>query len=134
MKKVLDFLRDNKVFYLATVDGDKPRVRPFGVAIEYKGKLCICTSSVKDVYRQLTVNPNAEISATAPDGAFLRVAGPLAVVRDAAVQAAFFEALPLLREIFAGDAAATFTALAFETATATFQACLNGQRDTTQLY
>jgi uncharacterized pyridoxamine 5'-phosphate oxidase family protein len=53
MNEVLQFLEDNPVFYIATVDGDTPKVRPFGFVMEYDGKLCFCTSNQKNVYRQL---------------------------------------------------------------------------------
>ncbi|MDR3263300.1 MAG: pyridoxamine 5'-phosphate oxidase family protein [Clostridiales bacterium] len=124
MQRVLNFLQDNKIFYLATTDGDQPRVRPFGIAIEYKGKLCIGTGSGKDVYKQLIANPKAEISATDKDGVFLRVSGTLKTVNDTAAKEKFFEVLPRLKVLYSGDTAQTFTVLAFENAQAVFQ---NGQ-------
>ena len=57
MEKTLQFLKDAKVYYLATVDGDQPRVRPFGTVNIFDGKLYIQTGKVKDVSRQLHANP-----------------------------------------------------------------------------
>jgi uncharacterized pyridoxamine 5'-phosphate oxidase family protein len=53
MKEVLDFLKKNNTFYVATVDGDKPAIRPFGAVTEINGKLYIVTNNKKDVYKQM---------------------------------------------------------------------------------
>ena len=63
MDKVLKFLKDVETYYLATVEGDQPRVRPFGTAHVFEGKLYIQTGKVKDVSKQLHQNPKAEICA-----------------------------------------------------------------------
>ena len=57
MERVVKFLKDAGVYYLATVEGDQPRVRPFGTAHVFEGKLYIQTGKVKDVSRQLLANP-----------------------------------------------------------------------------
>ena len=84
MERVCEFLKKAEVYYLATVEGDQPRVRPFGTAHIYDGKLYIQTGKVKPVSKQLAVNPKAEICAF-KDGAWLRVAGEL--VNDDSVEA-----------------------------------------------
>ena len=84
MKRVCDFLKKAGVYYLATVDGDQPRVRPFGTAHIFEGKLYIQTGKVKPVSKQLEANPKAEICAF-KDGAWLRVAGEL--VNDDSIEA-----------------------------------------------
>ena len=61
MDKVLKFLKDAETYYLATVEGDQPRVRPFGTVHVFEGKLYIQTGKVKDVSKQLHQNPKAEI-------------------------------------------------------------------------
>lgn len=76
MERVVKFLKDAETYYLATVDGDQPRVRPFGTAHIFEGKLYIQTGKVKDVSRQLHANPKAEICAF-KNGEWLRVAGEL---------------------------------------------------------
>ena len=72
MNEVLEFLKKYHVFYLATVEGDQPRVRPFGVAEEYNGKLYTQTGKKKNVAQQLKANPKAEICCFG-DGKWLRI-------------------------------------------------------------
>ena len=76
MERVVKFLKDAGVYYLATVEGDQPRVRPFGTAHVFEGKLYIQTGKVKDVSRQLLANPKAEICAFL-NGEWIRIAGEL---------------------------------------------------------
>ena len=59
--RVLNFLKEAKVFYIATIDGNKPRVRPFGGISEFEGKLYIPTNNQKKVFKQMMENPNIEI-------------------------------------------------------------------------
>lgn len=73
MKRVYDFLKKSEVYYLATVEGDQPRVRPFGTVNEFEGKLYIQTGKVKPTSHQLAVNPKAEICAFT-EGSWIRVA------------------------------------------------------------
>ena len=63
MHEVYEFLKSAGVYYLATVDGDQPRVRPFGTIDLYDGRLYIQTGKSKDVANQLKANPRIEISA-----------------------------------------------------------------------
>ena len=84
MQKVCKFLKDAGVYYLATVEGDQPRVRPFGTAHIFDGKLYIQTGKVKPVSKQIAANPKVEISAF-KDGVWLRVAGEL--VEDDRIEA-----------------------------------------------
>ena len=84
MERIYNFLKEAEVYYLATVDGDQPRVRPFGTVNIFEGKLYIQTGKVKPVSKQLAVNPKAEICAF-KKGAWLRVAGEL--VNDDRVEA-----------------------------------------------
>lgn len=79
MKTVYDFLKKCKVYYLATVDGDQARVRPFGTIDMFEDKLYIQTGKVKDVSKQMQADPKVELCAF--DGEkWLRVAAT--VVRD----------------------------------------------------
>ena len=84
MEKVCEFLKSAGVYYLATVEGDQPRVRPFGTAHIFDGKLYIQTGKVKPVSKQLAVNPKCEICAF-KDGVWLRVAAEL--VEDDRIEA-----------------------------------------------
>ncbi len=73
MEEILAFLKQAGTYYLATVEGDQPRVRPFGTAELFEGKLYIQTGKVKDVSKQIHANPKIEICAF-KDGTWLRVA------------------------------------------------------------
>ena len=100
---VLEFLKKTKTFYLATVEGDQPRVRPFGAICEFEDKLYIQTGRVKNVYKQLKANPKAGICAF--DGkAWVRIAATF--VEDDRVEAeeAMLDANPGLKKMYAaGD-------------------------------
>jgi len=72
MQEVYDFLKKCETYYLATMDGDQPRVRPFGTIDLFEGKLYIQTGKSKDVSKQMKANPKIEISGMA-DGKWIRV-------------------------------------------------------------
>ena len=74
MDKVLKFLKDVETYYLATVEGDQPRVRPFGTAHVFEGKLYIVTNNKKDVYNQMKVNGKVEMCGM-NKGTWIRVKG-----------------------------------------------------------
>ncbi len=76
MEEVQKFLKDCGVYYLATIDGDKPRVRPFGTAEIFEKRLYIQTGKKKEVYKQIEKNNNIEICAF-KDGKWIRVSGKL---------------------------------------------------------
>ena len=99
MKRVYDFLKKAEVYYLATVEGDQPRVRPFGTVNEFEGKLYIQTGRVKPVSHQLTANPKAEICAFT-DGAWVRISCEL--VEDDRLEAkkSMLDAYPNLRHMY----------------------------------
>lgn len=95
LKQVEQFLNDAGVYFLATLDGDQPRVRPFGTAHLFEGRLYIQTGKVKAVSRQLHANPKAELCAF-KDGRWLRVAATLVPDERRAAKATFcsFTAAP----------------------------------------
>ena len=70
MNEAVRFLRDCGTFYLATEDGDQPRVRPFGAVMEYEGKIYLSTSNTKNVFHQMKKNPKVEIAAAKDGGEF----------------------------------------------------------------
>ena len=74
-EEILEFLKENPTFYLATVDGYLPRVRPIGFAMWYNGHLCIALGKHKAAYKQLLDNTNLEICAANDRGEWLRVQG-----------------------------------------------------------
>ena len=99
MQRVLDFLKKAEVYYLATVEGDQPRVRPFGTIHEFEGKLYIQTGKIKPTSQQLKANPKAEICAFC-EGAWVRVACEL--IEDDRVEAkkSMLDAYPMLRGMY----------------------------------
>ena len=120
METVLQFLKDAETYYLATVEGNQPRVRPFGTAHIFEGKLYIQTGKVKDVSKQLHANPKAEICAF-KGGEWIRVAGEL--VEDDRVEArqSMLDAYPSLQKMYAADDGNT-EVFYFKNATATISA------------
>ena len=118
MERVCKFLKDAGTYYLATVEGDQPRVRPFGTAHIFEGRLYIQTGKIKPVSRQLAANPKAEICAF-HNGTWLRVAGEL--VEDDRVEArkTMLDAYPNLRKMYDENDGNT-QVLYFKNAVATF--------------
>ena len=102
LKKVLEFLDKAETYYLATVDGDQPRVRPFGTALVYNDKLYIQTGKVKPVSKQLAKNPKAEICAF-KDGAWVRISGELVEDDNREVKTLMLEKMPVLRHMYNED-------------------------------
>ena len=103
MEKALEFLKNAGTYYLATVEGDQPRVRPFGTANGFEGKLYIQTGLSKDVAKQLLANPKAEICAF-KGGKWIRIAGELVLDERIEAQKAMLDAYPSLRGRYAeGD-------------------------------
>ena len=130
MEKVCQFLKEAGVYYLATVEGDQPRVRPFGTAHLFEGKLYLQTGKVKSVAKQIANNPKVEICAF-KDGTWLRIAAELA--EDDRVQArkSMLDAYPDLRAmydendgntevLYLKNATATFSSFTAPTETITF--------------
>lgn len=118
MERVCKFLKDAGVYYLATAEGDQPRVRPFGTAHIFEGKLYIQTGKIKPTSRQLLENPKAEICAFL-DGTWVRLAGEL--VEDDRVEArkSMLDAYPNLRRMYDENDGNT-QVFYFRNATATF--------------
>ena len=102
LERICKFLDDCGTYYLATAEGDQPRVRPFGTALVYDGKLYIQTGKVKSVSRQLAANPKAEICAFR-DGTWLRVSGEL--INDDRLEAktAMLEKYPSLKAMYSAE-------------------------------
>lgn len=118
VEKVYEFLKDAQTYYLATIDGDQPRVRPFGTVNIFEGKLYIQTGKSKDVSKQLHANPKAEICAF-KDGVWLRVAGELIEDDRREARASMLDAYPELRNMYSEDDGNT-EVFYIQNATATF--------------
>ena len=102
MQEVYDFLKKCGTYYLATVEGDQPRVRPFGTALLYRGRLYIQTGKVKSVSKQIAANPKVELCAF-KDGRWLRLAGELVNDDDRAAKAAMLDKMPSLKAMYSAD-------------------------------
>ncbi|MDO5485968.1 MAG: pyridoxamine 5'-phosphate oxidase family protein [Sarcina sp.] len=100
MSKIHDFLNEAGVFFLATVDGDQPKLRPLGFHMEMEGKEMFGVGDFKDVYKQMTVNPKVEIVAAKPDGHWLRYTGRVVFDTDPKYEAAGLEVMPMLKDIY----------------------------------
>ena len=120
MQKVYEFLKEAETYYLATVEGDQPRVRPFGTVNIFEGRLYIQTGKVKPVSHQLAANPKAEICAF-KNGEWLRLSGTL--VEDDRLEAkkAMLDSYPNLRAMYDENDGNT-QVLYFKDATATISA------------
>lgn len=100
MEKVLQFLKDNSVFYFATEDGDKPKVRPLGFCMEFEGKIYFGIGKQKKSFHQIQVNPNVEICSCSPKGEWIRINGKTVVDdRQEALEAAYL-AMPDLKKMY----------------------------------
>lgn len=117
MEEVYQFLKACGTYYLATMDGNQPRVRPFGTIEIYNGQLTIQTGRKKDVVQQMLANPMVEICAF--DGKhWLRVAAKAVEVPEVAAQEHMLDAYPNLRNRYApGDGNTMIFALTEGTAT-----------------
>lgn len=124
MNEVYDYLKKCGTYFLATTEGDQPRVRPFGTINIFEGKLYIQTGKSKDVSKQMMANPKIEISAF-DGGQWIRIAAT--AVEDDRIEAkkSMLEAFPSLQDrysaedentqvLYLKDATATFASFAGE--------------------
>lgn len=118
MERVVKFLKEAETYYLATVEGDQPRVRPFGTAHIFEGKLYIQTGKVKDVSKQIHANPKVEICAF-KNGEWLRVAGELIEDDRREARQSMLDDYPSLQNMYSADDGNT-EVFYFKNATATF--------------
>lgn len=102
IEKVTQFLKEANIYYLATVEGDQPRVRPFGTAHIFEGRLYIQTGKSKDVSKQLAANPKAEICAFKGDE-WIRIAGELVEDDRREARQSLLDAYPSLQGMYAAD-------------------------------
>lgn len=100
MSAIYDFLNETGVFFLATVDGDRPRLRPLGTYVEMDGKLVFGIGDFKDVYKQMQKNPYVEIVACKKDGHWLRYSGKAVFEKDNKYAEAILADSPELRVIY----------------------------------
>ena len=118
IERVCAFLKEAGTYYLATADGDQPRVRPFGTANVFEGKLYIQTGKVKDISKQLAANPKFEICAF-KDGVWVRISGKMVNDDRREAKVDMLEHYPSLRRMYSEDDDNT-QVLYIEDGTATF--------------
>ena len=118
MDRVVKFLKEAGTYYLATVDGDQARVRPFGTVNVFEGKVYIQTGKSKDVSKQIHANPKVEICAFM-NGEWLRVSGKLIEDDRREARQSMLDAYPQLQAMYSADDGNT-EVFYFEDATATF--------------
>lgn len=118
MQKVEQFLKQARAYFLATVEGNQPRVRPFGTAQIIGGRLCIQTGKSKDVAKQILANPKVELCAYSGEE-WLRVSGELALDDRLETKVAMLDAYPDLKKLYAAEDPNT-AVFYFVSATATF--------------
>ena len=99
MQEVYEFLKKCGTYYLATVEGDQPRVRPFGTVDLFDGMLTIQTGLKKDVAKQLAANPKAEICAFC-EGKWLRVCAKFVLLDNVEARKHMLDAYPQLRAMY----------------------------------
>ena len=102
MNEVYEFLKEAQTYYLATAEGDQPRVRPFGTVDIFEDKLYIQTGKIKPVSKQIKANPKVEICAF-KDGEWLRLAGELVEDDRREARVSMLEAYPTLKAMYDPD-------------------------------
>ncbi len=118
MEEVLKFLKDCGAYYLATLEGSQPRVRPFGTINLFEGKLYFQTGKVKDASKQIHANPKIEICAF-KDGAWVRIAAEAIEDDRRAARVSMLNAYPSLAKRYSADDGNT-EVFYLKNATATF--------------
>lgn len=99
-EEIMKFLKDNPTFYLATVEGYLPRVRPMGFAMWYKDHLCLAIGKHKAAYKQLLDNTNLEICVANDRGEWMRIQGTANFDNSPEAQEAAFKTAPQLEDIY----------------------------------
>jgi len=100
MSTAYDFLKANQVFHLATIDGSKARVRPFGFVMKRNNALYFCTNKTKDVYKQMVQCPDVEMSAMGAEGKWLRLCGKAVFDESREAKAQAFTESAMLLQIY----------------------------------
>ena len=118
MSKISDYLDETKVFFLATVDGDRPRLRPLGAHMEMDDKVIFGVGDFKDVYKQMVKNPNVEIVACKNNGQWMRYTGKATFETDPRYAEAMLDGAPHLKHIYNEETGHKMMCFHLENATA----------------
>jgi uncharacterized pyridoxamine 5'-phosphate oxidase family protein len=118
MSKIGEFLKETGVFFLATTDGDQPKIRPLGAFLEMDGKVLFGVGSFKEVYKQMQANPKVEIVACKQNGHWLRYTGTAVFETEEKYAEAMLDAMPNLRAIYNEETGNKLALFHIENATA----------------
>ena len=118
MSKINDYLSEAGIFYLATVEGNQPRVRPLGAHMEMDGKVIFGIGDFKNVYKQLVANPQTELVACKQDGHWMRYTGKAVFETDEKYAEAMLNGAPHLRSIYNAETGHKMMCFHIEDATA----------------
>ncbi len=103
MNRVVNILKNAKVFYFSTIDGDQPQVRPYNVVMEYNDKTYFYTNNHTHAYKQVQVNPKIELCASIDEDRWLRVNGKIVFDYDIEVKKKMLEENPELKKKYSAD-------------------------------
>jgi uncharacterized pyridoxamine 5'-phosphate oxidase family protein len=118
MSKINDYLTEAGVFFLATEDGNQPKIRPLGAHLEMDGKVLFGVGDFKEVYKQMQANPQVEIVACKQDGHWLRYTGTAVFETDYKYAEAMLDLSPELRNIYNDETGNKMAVFHLENATA----------------
>ena len=116
MENILEFIKEQKIIYIATIDGDQARVRPINGLSEIADKLVWCTNNQKELFKQIIANPKVEVCMFGA-GKTVRISGRCVPTKDEAIKAKYLELQPGVAKLYGGKED-TFEAMVFENATA----------------
>jgi uncharacterized pyridoxamine 5'-phosphate oxidase family protein len=108
MDEILNFLQENRPFYVSTTDGSSPRVRPMGFTAIFDGKLIFATSKNGKLFAQLTANPKAEISVASKDNRWIRLNGTIDFIDEPETKERIVAAEPNLKNFGGVEEIAVF--------------------------
>jgi uncharacterized pyridoxamine 5'-phosphate oxidase family protein len=118
MSKINDYLTEAGVFFLATENGNQPKIRPLGAHLEMDGKVLFGVGDFKEVYKQMQANPQVEIVACKQDGHWLRYTGTAVFETDYKYAEAMLDLSPELRNIYNDETGNKMAVFHLENATA----------------
>lgn len=101
--QVLTYLKNAQIFYIATLKSDNPRMRPFGAICLYQDKLYICTNNQKDIFVQMMLHPQIELSASQEDGSSLLIVATVVYDQSTEAKEAMLNDNPDLKKIYSVD-------------------------------
>ena len=122
MKEVVTLIGEVEIFHIASIDGDKPRVRPFGFIMDFEDKIYFTTGNQKNFYKQLQKNPNVEISAMLEGGRWVRLSGKAVFDGNKKAKEKAFQIYPDFKDLYGTPDSSTFEVFYLENPAATLYA------------